>query len=132
MGYKGRSHQMLNKALSIVELFENAVSHDLIRACLKIYMFKAKLEMDSNKMKEALIIYKKCMALFTREISILFNFYTLQKSSNTKHNAKVRASVSTLVIVIMNMVRIYELYENTTRIIELTQLAYWFVKRFID
>lgn len=132
MGYKLRSNLMLNKALSLVELFENAVSHDIIRACIKIYMFKARLEVENNKINQALTIYKKCIDLFTREISILFNFYTIQKCSNNKHNSKVRASVTSLIITIMNMVKIYERFENITKIIELTQLGYWFMKRFID
>ena len=77
MNYFTKSYRMLAKAIILVELFENAVSHDLIRACLKIYMFKAKLELDSGHTHQALSIYKKCMALFTREISILFNYYTV-------------------------------------------------------
>ena len=95
-------------------------------------MLKAKFETKNKRYKEALTIYKKCMAMFKREISLIFNFNYIEKSSMARHNSKVKASVTTLIIIIMNKVKIYEYFEKITKVIELTQLGYWFLRKFIS
>lgn len=123
---------MLHKALEVIESFESTVNPDLIRSCIRVYMLKARIDLEEDRSKDALKLYEKCIDMFMREISLIFNQKGSSNSYAVKHKVKVRSSVTMFLIAIINSIKIYQQLDDITRIIELIQLGDWFARRFIE